>query len=433
MDSPQPPARPPLVRPVQGRVLAGVAAGLAAHLGVSVRVVRVVLLVMIGAGGSGLAVYLFLVALVPQADRVPTARSIESVRGRGDRPSGTPEVSEVPQRSGGVGVWFLAGGGLAVAVGLGLQWGVSLDTAFWLPVLLLTTGAVFVWAQLDGTARRAWAPQDPTRRRWTVARVVAGVAMAVIGLVLLATRGQGLADLWDVVVAVLVVLVGLTLVMTPLVARLWREFRLEQSGRIRATERADIAAHLHDSVLQTLTLIQRQSDDPNVIRLARGQERELRQWLFRGNDQAEATLASAVADMAHEVEDRHGVPVELVVTGDAPLDARTAALVAALREAMVNAVSHARPPISTYLEVGPRQIEAFVRDRGAGFDLELVPTDRQGIRESIIGRMQRHGGQAQVRPMSDGTEIALTMSLPDTAPHSTASTGPPPNGVHDDR
>lgn len=397
---------------------------MAAHLGVSVRLVRVVFLVMVGAGGAGVAAYLFLLVLVPQADRVPVAPGASPVRGRGDRPVTSSDLAAEPQRATGRGVWLLASGVLAVAVGLGFQLGVTLDTAFWLPVLLLTTGAVFVWAQLDVNARRAWAPQDPTRRRWTVARVVAGVGMAVIGLILLATRGQRLADLWDVVVAVLVVLVGLTLVMTPLVARLWREFRLEQSGRIRETERADIAAHLHDSVLQTLTLIQRQSDDPNVIRLARGQERELRQWLFRGHTPAEATLASAVADMAHEVEDRHGVPVELVVTGDAPLDASTAALVAALREAMVNAASHARPPISAYLEVGPQQVEAYVRDRGSGFDLDLVPQDRQGIRESIVGRMQRHGGQARVRSMSDGTEIALTMFLPDADKPSSASAGP---------
>ncbi len=414
-------------------MLAGVAAGLGVHLGVSVRLVRVVFVVLVGAGGAGVAAYAFLVALVPQADRVPVAPGMSPVRGLGDRSASAADPTAAPQPNAGVGVWLLAGGVLAVAVGLGLRLGITLDTAFWLPVLLLTTGAVFVWAQLDGNARRAWAPQDPTRRRWTVARVAAGVGMAVVGLILLATRGQRLADLWDVIVAVLVVLVGLTLVMTPLVARLWREFRLEQSGRIRETERADIAAHLHDSVLQTLTLIQRQSDDPNVVRLARGQERELRQWLFQGHAPAEATLARAVVDMAHEVEDRHGVPIELVVTGDAPLDAGTAALAAALREAMVNAASHARPPLSAYLEVGPGQIEAFVRDRGSGFDLDLVPPDRQGVRESIIGRMQRHGGQARVRSMSDGTEIALSMPLADAPAPPTASAAPSPNGSHHDR
>lgn len=416
------------MRPVPGRVIAGVAVGLAAHLGVSARLVRIVFVVMVGAGGAGVAAYLFLVALVPQGGTASGSSSITpSVRGRGERTSSYADGPTEPATTSSVGGWLLAGGVLTVAVGVALQLGVSFDTAFWLPVLLLTTGAVFVWSQLDGNARRAWMPHDPTQRRWTLARVAAGVVMAVVGLVLVTTRGQGLADLWDVVVAVLVVLVGLSLIMAPIVARLWRDFRTEQLARIRATERADIAAHLHDSVLQTLTLIQRQSSDPNVIRLARGQERELRQWLFRGQGDARATLASAVAEMAHEVEDRHGVPVELVVTGDAPLDSSTSALVAALREAMVNAAVHARPPISAYLEVGPQQIQAFVRDRGAGFDLELVPPDRQGVRESIIGRMQRHGGSAAVRSLSDGTEIGLSLPLLGAAGHAAASSSAAPS------
>ncbi len=423
----QTPARPPLVRPVQGRVIAGVAAGLAVHLGVSARLVRIVFVVMVGAGGAGVAAYLFFVALVPQAATVPGSPSMTPpVRGRRERTTSYADVSPAPNGIGSVAGWLLAGGVMTLAVGVALQLGLSIDTAFWLPVLLLATGAVFVWSQLDGNARRAWMPHDPTRRSWTLARVAAGVAMAVVGLVLLTTRGQGLADLWDVIIAVLVVLVGLSLIMTPIVARLWSDFRTEQSARIRATERADIAAHLHDSVLQTLTLIQRQSSDPNVIRLARGQERELRQWLFRGQGDAEATLATAVAEMTHEVEDRHGIPVELVVTGDAGLDSSTLALVAALREAMVNAAVHGRPPISAYLEVGPHQIEAFVRDRGAGFDLDLVRADRQGLRESIIGRMQRHGGSAVVRSLSDGTEIRLSMPLPDpTNPGPGTSPAPP--------
>lgn len=184
----------------------------------------------------------------------------------------------------------------------------------------------------------------------------------------------------------------------------------EQSERIRATERADIAAHLHDSVLQTLALIQRRSDDPaTVVRLARSQERELRTWLYADRVQSGDTIAAAVAAVAHEVEDDHGVPIDLVVTGDQPLDEGGSALVKAAREAMLNAVRHGAPPVSAYVEVGPHGVECFVRDHGEGFDLDEVGPDRLGVRQSILGRMERHGGSARIRHLEGGTEIELTL------------------------
>lgn len=402
MSSPYPSSRPPLARPVQGRVVAGVAD----HLGLGVVLVRVALIVMIGAGGAGIVVYAFLWGLAPQSDARSSARVDSApLRGRAEPSPGVggPE----PRRAFGRSGWLIVGGGLVVLVGVIIQLGVRVDVAFWLPLLLLGVGAVFAWSQLDASTRGARAPSDPKRRGWTLARVIAGVVMAVVGLVLLTTRGQGLADLWDVIVAVLVVLLGVGFIMTPYAARLWRDLRAEQAARVRATERADIAAHLHDSVLQTLTLIQRRSDDPQVTRLARAQERELRQWLFAGDGAPSAGVASAATEVAHEVEDRYGIPVDVVLIGDAPLDAGTTALVAALREALVNAAVHGSPPISAYLEVGPERIEAYVRDRGEGFELDLVPTDRQGVRESIIGRMERHGGSARVRSLDNGTEVGL--------------------------
>lgn len=388
--------------------MAGVAAGLADHLGLGVGLVRVALIVMIGAGGAGIAVYAFLWGLAPQSDAPSSARVVPAaVRGRAEPApdAGGPE----PKRALGRPGWLIVGGGLVVLLGVVIQLGVRVDGAFWLPLLLLGVGAVFAWSQLDASTRRAWAPGDPKRRGWTLARVIAGVVMAVVGLVLLTTRGQGLADLWDVIVAVLVVLLGVGFIMTPYAARLWRDLRAEQAARVRATERADIAAHLHDSVLQTLTLIQRRSVDPQVTRLARAQERELRQWLFAGDRAPSAGLASAATEVAHEVEDRYGIPVDVVFIGDSPLDAGTTALVAALREALVNAAIHGAPPISAYLEVGPERVEAFVRDRGEGFELDVIPTDRQGVRESIIGRMERHGGSARVRSMDSGTEVGLVL------------------------
>src|SRR5699024_9590117 len=169
-------------------------------------------------------------------------------------------------------------------------------------------------------------------------------------------------------------------------------------------------AHLHDGVLQTLALIQRGADDPAyVLTLARKQERELRGWLYGSNEDPSQTLAAAVGAAAAEVEDLHSVPVEVVITGDRALDEGGTALVRAVREALLNAVRHGSPPVSVYVEIGPSAVEAFVRDHGAGFDVDAVPQDRLGVRESILGRMKRHGGTAQVRRREPGTEVILTM------------------------
>ncbi len=403
-------ARPPLARPVPGRVIGGVAEGLAEHLGLRVGLVRVVLVLLVGVSGAGLAVYVFLWALLPETDGSADPATAH-MRGQAERPAVGQAVPGSARKAMGRAGWLVIAGLGVIGVGVAAGLGATVDTGFWLPVLLLSLGAVFVWAQLDGSIHEGPDAGGRGSRVRTVARMLFGVALAVTGLVLLSTRGQGLAQLFDTVIPVLVVLLGVVFIMAPYAARLWRELRSEQTARVRATERADIAAHLHDSVLQTLTLIQRRSADPQVTRLARAQERELRQWLFAGVADEPATLASAAAEAAHDVEDRHGLPVDLVVTGDSPLNARASALVAALREAVVNAAAHGQPPISAYVEVGQGVVEAYVRDRGAGFALDEVPADRQGVRESIIGRMQRHGGSAEVRRLDTGTEVALKMPL----------------------
>jgi signal transduction histidine kinase/phage shock protein PspC (stress-responsive transcriptional regulator) len=383
--------RPPLVRPVHGRVVAGVAEGLALHLHLSPTLVRVVIVVLAAAGGAGVVLYAFLWVFVPEE---PTG---EGPAHRGRRSA----------RS----VWVVVLGVALLAVGLAVLSGVSVDVSGWVPLLLVTAGAVFAWSQLDRRAGSRFLPGDSDWAQGVVVRTVAGVVLAVVGLVLLATQGLGLTLLWDVVVAVLVVLVGVAVIATPYATRLWGDLQAEQAARIRATERADIAAHLHDSVLQTLALIQRSSDDPQVTRLARAQERELRQWLYAAPPGAPVTLASAVAEVAHDVEDRHGIPIEIVVTGDHVVGEQGAALVSALREALVNAARHGAPPITAYVEVGQGRVEAFVRDHGPGFDPDAVPADRLGVRESIVGRMARHGGSARVRRLEDGTEISLSLVL----------------------
>ena len=162
-------------------------------------------------------------------------------------------------------------------------------------------------------------------------------------------------------------------------------------------------------------LIQRGADDPaSVTQLARRQERELRGWLYGSQEDPSQTLAAAATAAAVEVEELHGVPVEVVVTGDRPLDDGGRALVRALREALANAVRHGSPPVSAYVEIGPSAVEAFVRDHGCGFDPEVVPADRLGVRESILGRMTRHGGTAEVRRRDPGTEVILAMPHADS-------------------
>ena len=193
---------------------------------------------------------------------------------------------------------------------------------------------------------------------------------------------------------------AIAIILTPWWLRLVRGLTEEREERIRSQERAEVAAHLHDSVLQTLALMQKRAAEPReVAALARRQERELRAWLNgERRDQPRATLAAALEAAVAEVEDDHGVPVDVVAVGDCPLDEATGALVAAAREAVVNAVKFAGgAPVSVYAEVAGDRVEVFVRDRGPGFDLDAVPGDRRGLRESVLGRMGRHGG-ARARP-----------------------------------
>jgi signal transduction histidine kinase len=241
-------------------------------------------------------------------------------------------------------------------------------------------------------------------------RITFGSILAVAGILVLVTRGQSVSAVWDALLAAVAVLLGALIIAAPWGLRLWGDLRREQVAAARATERADIAAHLHDGVLQTLALIQRQSgDSAAVTRLARAQERELRSWLYAGPQGSQSSLAAAVTEVAHEVEDLHGVAVDLVVTGDRPHEPHGAALAQAMREALRNAVRHGAPPVTAYVEIGPAGVEAFVRDRGEGFDLDAVPKDRLGVRRSILARMERHGGTARVRRRDDGTEVELTL------------------------
>ena len=393
---------PRMERPVQGRHLAGVCAGLAEHLGLKVRHVRLAFILASLGGGAGVVAYLFLWALTPQSlEAAPVA-------GQDVVPASPSSDESVRNLIVGLGLLFVGAVFFAQQNGLNLRLGVLI------PLLAVAGGAVLAWSKLDEAERGRWLVRDlgSGSRRAGLVRLGIGIALASVGVVVLATQGRGLAGLWDVGIAAVAVLVGAALIAAPWGVRLWGDLRAEQAQRIRETERAEVAAHLHDSVLQTLALIQRKSADPaEVVRLARSQERELRRWLYAGPVGSQASLASAVTEVAHEVEDLHGIPIELVVTGDRTLDEGGTALVRALREALLNAVRHGAPPVSVYVEVGSERVEGFVRDHGPGFDLAEVPQDRLGVRESILGRMARLGGSASVRRLEHGTEVSVCLPV----------------------
>ena len=329
------------------------------------------------------------------------------------------------------GVCFLTLSGLLVLRELGLWWS---DALVW-PLILAVGGAALLWRQNTNVPPASSAPPPgaagsaegrPAEEAAEAAVARRGVAdlyrggfgvALVLGAALLFLYANGvLGQARDVVLAVVVAAVALGLILAPFLWRLGRNLAVERAERIRSQERAELAAHLHDSVLQTLTLMQKRADDPReVAALARRQERELRAWLYDGSagDRGDS-LAAAIEAVAAEVEDAHSVAIDVVAVGDRPLDERGAALVAATREALTNAAKFAADAgaVAVYAEMGPDRAQVFVRDRGAGFDPATVPADRRGLRESIIGRMERHGGRATVNSSPGaGTEVELAMEM----------------------
>ncbi|GAA4417492.1 hypothetical protein GCM10023169_13690 [Georgenia halophila] len=386
--------RLPLRRPRRGRRLAGVCAGLAAHLRFPVLWVRLGAVVSIFFLGAGALLYVWLWLTVPVGE--PTEAGRPAALGRL-----APRLRDA--RTGSVTRdVIIAAVLLLVAVQL-LFWQVTGFGTWLLPALLVAAGAAIAWGQLAAASR------GETSRGTLVVRVGAGVVLAVIGALLVVAPGRSLPEMVEATLAGLAVVAGVAVVLAPLLLRLVRELGSEREARARESERADIAAHLHDSVLQTLALIRARAQDPDVSRLARAQERELREWLYTDRPAPGTSVADEIRQVAGEVEDVRGVPIDVVTAGDAVPDAGTEVLTAAVREALTNAVAHGRPPVSLYVEVAAEKSEVFVRDRGDGFDLATVPDDRHGVRRSIVGRMERHGGTADVRSGVGGTEIHLVM------------------------
>lgn len=401
------PAR--LYRDPTNQVVAGVASGIAAHLHASKFAVRLTFLILASFSGLGAMLYAAFWAVLPHPPGAPGTR-----------------------RNVGQLVSF-------IALGLGMMIAVqSSDVAKgarslggWL-VALVAIGAGVIWHNADAKSRQRWSgamPRAPwlglvmqSDRQAYLLRflgggtLIIGGIIGVVGIVYSTTgiTGTSLTSLLLGLVFALIALAGVSLAMAPVLWRTFAQLRTEREARIREQERAELAAMIHDQVLHTLALIQRNAEDvKSVMRLARGQERSLRNWLYGSTASPSERLSAGLEQAAAEVEDTYGITVETVMVGDHQMDDRVAALVAAAREAMVNAAKHAKvSSVSLYSEVEEHTISVFVRDRGVGFDQSTVADDRLGVRGSIIGRMRRHGGRAEIRSqVGDGTEVRLTMPV----------------------
>ncbi|MEU3872538.1 MULTISPECIES: PspC domain-containing protein [Streptomyces] len=423
MTTAPPPGSPPLrklYRSADGRMLGGVARGLAGHLALPVSWVRVAFVALLMAKGMGAllyAVFWFVVPLGVGGVEAAPRQVFDEAGADGRRRL----FARKPDRGQVFALLALVVSAVVFLDRLRLG---SADAYLW-PVLLIGAGVALVWRQADNARRAHWMEVGRSSRVLPLARAAAGVLLVGVGVTGIAVLQGSAGHLGTVLQASLAVLVGIALLAGPSVVRMAQDLSAERTMRIRAQERAEVAAHVHDSVLHTLTLIQRNAEDPReVARLARSQERELRNWLYdpegRGKDEdAEPkTLAEAVRGTAGEVEDLHGVQIEVVVVGDCALDERLGAQLQAAREAMVNAAKYGGQggAVQVYAEVEGRTVFISVRDRGPGFDPDAVPEDRMGVRESIIGRMQRHGGTARLRSApGGGTEVELEMERAEKA------------------
>lgn len=380
------------------RVVAGVAGGMGERMGVESTVVRLAFVVLSLAAGLGLALYVLMYLLSAEPD-----------------PRATPERRRPTLRQAAAfGLSVL--GALVLLRELGLWFGDALV----IPVVLLTLGSAVLWTRGDDEERARWrsaiarlpgGSDDLVEGRGHVLRLALGVFLVLAGLAAFYAVG-GVAS--NTPLAVVATLLGLGVIVGPWLWALFRQLSEERRERIRSEEREEVAAHLHDSVLQTLALIQRSDGPREMASLARSQERELRDWLYGGEAATDATLLStAVNEVAAEIERTHQVRIDVVTVGDLRLDDATRALMLAAREAMTNAARHAGVQrLSVYVESDEEGVAAFVRDQGAGFDPDEVAPDRHGISDSIQGRMARAGGAAEiVSAPGGGTEIRLRLPM----------------------
>ena len=381
--------------------MGGVASGLSDHLGIDVVLLRAGFVATILLGGFGVFLYAAFWVVVPQAPDDQQA----------PQDPATPSSATSRAQLIGFGVLGLAMLALAQLIGFGpgLLW----------PAAAAVTGAAILWRQADESQRLRWRSSAVrgTRlitgapRRQSVLRACLGLLLVAIGMTSFLAAHGALHQVRRASLPVLVVVLGLALVIGPWMLQTFQQLSAERTARIREHERVELAGRVHDSMLQTLTLIQRRADDPDeVLRLVRRSERELRGWLYTAAASQES-LRAAILAMSAEVEDEYPVTVDVVMVGEATMTPAVEALVQAVREAVLNAAKHSGDPkLSVYVEAGGDQIAVFVRDRGRGFALDTIPEDRYGVRESVVARMRRHGGDAEIRTSAGaGTEVRLTL------------------------
>jgi signal transduction histidine kinase/phage shock protein PspC (stress-responsive transcriptional regulator) len=405
-------SREKLRRDTSQAVFGGVAAGLARRFEIDVVFVRVGFVVIaIATSGFGALAYLIAWALIPVGPAQAPGRR-ERARGR----RGSWRIA--------MGVGLLTVSILLVFRQLGFWWS---DKLVW-PLALAAFGVALLWGltrpapepgeEEEPQAAESALPfqaREPRERASRVSRAMFGIAFVIAAALIVLWQAGALSAAGDAALAALVVTISLVLISAPFWWSMARRLGAEKMARVRSQERAELAAHLHDSVLQTLALMQKRAGEPDeVAKLARRQERELRSWLA-GGEPARPTerLADALRAAAEEVEEAHGAPVDAIVVGDAPLDERMEALVGAAREALTNAAKFASDagPVHLYAEIANGSARVFIDDRGPGFDPDSIPGDRRGVRQSIIGRMRRYGGRAEIRSgPGEGTEVELAIN-----------------------
>ena len=397
-------ARSEVARSRSDRILTGVAGGLGERLGVDSVVVRLAFAVLAFAGGVGVVLYLLLWVVMPNAPAEPRPAPSGSDRGGVLRKT--------------MALALVVGGSLLLLRAAGIWFG---DAVVW-PVALGAFGSAVIWARAGESGRARLSgitsrlPRNPIEAAFagpvSRVRVLVGALLIAGGMFAFLAANGTFAAIRGVAFAVVVTATGAALILGPGMWRLVRQVSDERRERIRQEERAEMAAHLHDSVLQSLAMIQRASTAKEAAGLARGQERELRSWLYgRTGVIDHDLLSSAVEETAARIEAIYHVKVEVVVVGDRSMDERLLAVVQATGEAMTNAARHAGvATVSVYVEVEPDGVTAYVRDQGKGFEQDRVPEDRLGIADSIRGRMGRAGGTATIETApGHGTEVELRL------------------------
>lgn len=425
------PATLPLMRPKRGRWLCGVCRGVSLHLGVSVVAVRLLFVAASFLFGAGVIAYLFLWLFLPVGDPVAAAaarfrpvsqsplsrgnqayapardprdaaRTTESHGdgGPGSAPDSTESLADAFGRASKPAL--VASAGIALLIVSILMMSSGVGSTYVLPALLALCGVGMAWLWFNAEDGQLWS-------------MLGGVALlfGAYAIYVANVASTGWTSPGRYILGGLALLTGTALAIVPWVNSMVRGLATERALKEREEERADMTAHLHDGVLQTLALIQLHADDQQtVFSLARQQERELREWLYQERTPSDRSVSGGLKEIAAQVEDEHGKPIEVVTVGDARPSAQTDALLDAARQALVNAVTHGGEPISVYCEAGDDVVEVFVRDHGDGFDVHAIPEDRLGIRESIVGRVRRRGGTVEIvsRP-GWGTEVRMHMPI----------------------